>query len=81
MKIRDYLIASGISMIASALVLLFLWLFSLASWIFVWVIFVVIGIPIALKAIKIWEDESCFDLEDFIQALSKDKQAESSIEF
>ena len=81
MKIRDYLIASGISMIASAFALLFLWLFSLASWIFVWAIFVVIGIPIALKAIKIWRDEDCFDLEDFIQALIKDKQAESSIEF
>ena len=80
MKIRDYLIASGISMVASAFVLLFLWLFSLASWIFIWAIFVIIGIPIALKAIKIWQDEDCFDLEDFIQALIKDKQAESSIE-
>lgn len=68
----------------SLLVLLFIWIFSLISWIFLWALFVLIAIPFMMKLIRFYHNTNCSDLSDlFIEIeeyfTSKNKQSEKSV--
>lgn len=69
MKIKDYLIAVGISTVGSLVVVFILWLMSVISWAIVWATLSFGFIPVAIKAMNFYQEHDCYDIDDFINAL------------
>lgn len=69
MKIKDYLIAIGISTTVSLVVVFIMWLMSVISWAIVWATLSFGFIPIAIKAMNFYQEHDCYDIDDFINAL------------
>lgn len=69
MKIKDYLIAIGISVTGSLVVVFIMWLMSIISWAIVWATLSFGLIPVAIKAMNFYQEHDCYDIDDFINAL------------
>lgn len=69
MDIKHYLIALFFAILGGLAITLIFWLSSLISWILVWAILVFILIPVGIRTIKFWNDNNCYDLEDFFDEL------------
>ena len=65
MNIKDYLIASGLSLLIGLVIMIFTILLSAISWIAIWMISTLILIPVFMKIIKFYKDTDCNDLSDF----------------
>lgn len=68
---KKLLISLLLALAAAGIILLAVWLSSLLSWWLVFVIVYTIMIFPTHAAVTIWEDEDCFDLEDFWDAIAK----------
>lgn len=66
---KKLLISLLLALAAAGVILLAVWLSSLLSWWLVFIIVYTIMIFPTYTAVTIWEDEDCFDLEDFWDAL------------
>lgn len=60
-----------LALAAAGIILLAVWLSSLLSWWLVFVIVYTIMIIPTYTVVSIWEDEDCFDLDDFWEAVAK----------
>lgn len=84
MKIKEYLIAIGISTTVSLVVVFILWLMSVISWAIVWATLSFGFIPVAIKAMNFYQEHDCYDIDDFINALmeyrGESKEQDSSKE-
>lgn len=69
MKIKDYLTAVGIAAAGAAVIEFVLWLMSLISWGVVWAVLSFGFIPVAIKAMHFYQENNCYDIDDFINAL------------
>lgn len=78
MNIKDYLIAFGLAATGAAALLLVLWLMSLISWGIIYAALIGVLIPVTYKAINLWREEDCLDLDDFCEAVFKPKKIEPS---
>lgn len=68
---KKLLISLLLALAAAGIILLAVWLSSLLSWWLVFVIVYTIMIFPTHAAVTIWEDEDCFDLEDFWDAIAE----------
>lgn len=68
---KKLLISLLLALAAAGIILLAVWLGSLLSWWLVFVIVYTIMIFPTHAAVTIWEDEDCFDLEDFWDAIAE----------
>jgi fatty acid desaturase len=60
-----------LALAAAGIILLAVWLGSLLSWWLVFIIVYTIMIFPTYTAVTIWEEEDCFDLEDFWDAIAE----------
>lgn len=77
MDIKDYLIAFGLAAASAAALILVLWIMSLISWGVIYAMLIGVLIPVAYKAINVWREEDCLDLDDFCRVIFKSKKKES----
>ena len=68
---KKLLISLLLALAAAGIILLAVWLSSLLSWWLVFIIVYTIMIFPTYAAVTIWEDEDCFDLEDFWDAIAE----------
>lgn len=68
---KKLLISLLLALAAAGIILLAVWLSSLLSWWLVFIIVYTIMIFPTYTAVTIWEDEDCFDLEDFWDAIAE----------
>lgn len=68
---KKLLLTLILALAAAGVILLAVWLSSLLSWWLVFVIVYTIMIFPTYSAVTIWEEEDCFDLEDFWDALAE----------
>lgn len=64
-----YIRACAIAAAGAFAVVIVLWILSSLSWAFVWAFLTYGLIPLAVKAIKFYEDNECMDIEDFFTEL------------
>lgn len=69
MKTKDYLTAVGLAATGSLVVVFILWLMSVISWGVVWAVLSFGFIPVAIKAMHFYQENNCYDIDDFINAL------------
>jgi fatty acid desaturase len=60
-----------LALAAAGIILLVVWLSSLLSWWLVFTIVYTIMVIPTYTAVTIWEEEDCFDLEDFWDAIAE----------
>lgn len=68
---KRLLISLLLALAAAGIILFAVWLSSLLSWWLVFLIVYTIMIFPTYTAVTIWEDEDCFDLEDFWDAIAE----------
>ena len=73
MKIKDYLIATGISTTVSLVVVFILWLMSLISWAIVWATLSFGFIPVVIKASEIEKEMITTDRAELAAMLARKK--------
>lgn len=73
MKTKEYLLACGLATIGALIAVFILMLMSLISWAIVWAVLSFGLIPVALKAIKFYQEHDCYDIDDFLQELMEYK--------
>lgn len=68
---KKLLITLALALAAGALVMFIVWVASLLSWWLVLLLVYTILIFPTYSAVTIWEEEDCFDMEDFWDALEE----------
>ncbi len=68
---KKLLIALALALAAGAVALLIVWAASLLSWWFVLLILYTILIFPTYSAVTIWDEEDCYDIDDFWEALAE----------
>ena len=68
---KKLLISLLLALAAAGIILLAVWLGSLLSWWLVFIIVYTIMIFPTYAAVTVWEEEDCFDLEDFWDAIAE----------
>ncbi len=76
---KSYLIALLFAMLGALAAVFFIWLFSIMSWVLLWAVLVFIFIPVASSALRLWVEEDCYDFDDFLKVLFKDRKKSNSI--
>ena len=76
---KSYLIALLFAMLGALAAVFFIWLFSIMSWVLLWAVLVFIFIPVASSALHLWVEEDCYDFDDFLKVLFKDRKKSNSI--
>ncbi len=76
---KSYLIALLFAILGALVAVFFIWLFSIMSWALLWAVLVFIFIPVASSALRLWVEEDCYDFDDFLKVLFKDKKKASFI--